>query len=222
MPYRKVDLENNEIYHVINRSIAKFCIYNNNADYQRFIDLIGFYNFKNLPTKYSYYNRLKILEKQKIIAKLNLYEKNVEIVAYCLMPNHFHLLLRQNTDNGISNFMRLVQNSYAKYFNTKYHRKGPLFESAFKVIHIESDEQLLHVSRYIHLNPVSANMIDVDDIDTFAWSSYSEYLNNKHSRVIAKKIVLNHFHDAKEYDSFVKNQADYQKELQNIKNLILE
>lgn len=222
MPYRKVGLGNNKIYHVINRSIAKFCIYNDTHDYQRFIDLINFYKFDDLPVKYSYYNKLKSIEKLKILTKIELNLKNVDILAYCLMPNHFHLLLRQNTDNGISNYMRLVQNSYAKYFNIKHHRKGPLFESSFKVVHVENDEQLAHVSRYIHLNPVSAGMIDIGDIKKFPWSSYSEYLNNDYSHTIKKDLILNYFSDANKYGEFVKNQADYQKELQRIKNLILE
>ena len=76
----------------------------------------------------------------------------MEIICYCLMPNHLHLLLRQLMDGGISKFMSNFANSYTRYFNTKSKRKGPVFEGKFKAKRIETDEQLLHLSRHIHLN----------------------------------------------------------------------
>ena len=80
------------------------------------------------------------------------------------MPNHFHLLLKQTIDNGISHFLSKFTNSYTKYFNTKYNRVGPVFQGVFKSVHIESDEQLMHLSRYIHLNPVVSAVVEKQNL----------------------------------------------------------
>ncbi len=85
--------------------------------------------------------------------------KSVEVVAYCLMPNHFHLLVKQVSEGGISKYLRQAINSYAKYFNTKYKRVGSLFQDMFRAVHIETDEQFIHVSRYIHLNPLVSYLV---------------------------------------------------------------
>ena len=101
----------------------------------------------------------------------------VDIGAYCLMPNHFHILLQQLQDNGISTFVRKLLNSYTRYFNTKNERIGPLFQGQFKAVRVESDEQLLHLTRYIHLNPLVGYV--VKDLRNFEWSSYLDYIKNK-------------------------------------------
>ena len=101
-------------------------------------------------------------------------EKMIEIICYCLMPNHIHFLIRQLKENGISKFMGQISNSYTKYFNTKYTRVGPLLQGPFKAVLIESDEQLIHVSRYIHLNPIVSGI--VKNLEDYPWSSYLEYI----------------------------------------------
>ncbi len=158
---------------------------------------------------------------------LRLHSKNlssdVELLEYCLMPNHFHLLLKQNTDNGISKLMGDFTNSYARYFNIRNNRKGPLFESKFKSIRVESNEQLLHLSRYIHLNPYSSCLVkNVQEIETYPYSSLSEYLSPSNDRYCQKEIVLDQFKKIVDYKIFVLNQADYQRKLQEIKYLSLE
>ena len=129
----------------------------------------------------------------------------VQIIAYCLMPTHIHFILKQLEDGGISTFMRLVLNSYARYFNIKHKRKGPLWQNRFKNILVESDEQLYHLSRYVHKNPIKANLVHRPE--QWRFSSYLEYI---HSDKIAEKVcdyqdVLDIQRD--EYIEFVNNDA---------------
>jgi len=118
----------------------------------------------------------------------------------------------------MSNF----QNSYTRYFNTKHRRKGPLFYDQFKAVRIETDEQLIHVSRYIHLNPYSSYVIkDFKNIKDYLWSSLPDYLSGKKG-ICETNVILDFFKNKKEYFEFIYNQADYQRELDRIKHLDLE
>ena len=139
------------------------------------------------------------------------------------MINHYHLLLKQIKNNGIFNFIRLLNNSYSHYFNTKYKRKGSLFEGRFKAARIENDAQLLHLSRYIHLNPYSSFLVkNSEELISYPFSSLSEYLRQNKDNICHKEIVLGQFSDFKDYKKFVLNQADYQRSLQGIKHQLLE
>lgn len=223
MTYRKVILSNNEVYHVINRSIANTPLFHNKTNYLKLLETINYYRFKNVPLRFSYYCRLPCDDRGKILS--NLIKENqllVEIISFCIMTNHIHLLLRQIADRGISIFMSKMQNSYAKYFNIVYKRKGALFQSMFKAIRIETDEQLIHVSRYIHLNPSTGYLCQTKDLINYPWSSYTHYLGLKKFEFLSPQIILNFFKKLNDYKKFIYDQADYQKELANIKHLILE
>ncbi len=220
---REVGLANGEIYHLINRGILRNIIFSHQNDYYRFFNLLNYYRFADLPMRFSHYYRSNIKEKTNIIKKLNnKHQKIVELICYCLMPNHFHLLVKQISENGVSTYLKNVENGYVRYFNTKYKRKGTLFESSFKSVRIEDDEQLVHVSRYIHLNPVSSHMCSAKDNKKFMWSSYSDYLSSKDSNFLDKSVIYNYFKNPKEYENFVLDNADYQRELQYIKKLVQE
>lgn len=117
----------------------------------------------------------------------------------------------------MSNF----QNSYAKYFNIRTGRTGTLFQPMFQAVRIESDEQLIHVSRYIHLNPVTAFLAIPEKIREYKWSSYIEYLGGGQSS-IKKEVILNYFKSTQSYEKFVLDQVGYQRELDKIKHLVLE
>jgi putative transposase len=139
------------------------------------------------------------------------------------MPNHFHILIKQKTDNGISKFMANIQNSYARYFNTKHKRIGPLFQGQFKAVKIESEEQLLHVSRYIHLNPYSSALVkNYEELEKYEWSSLKEYLNTTLFPFCSKDDIQEYFKKEGSYKEFVFDNADYQKRLEEIKHLILD
>jgi putative transposase len=136
------------------------------------------------------------------------------------MPNHYHLLLRQLEEKGISEFINKVTNSYTKYFNTRHERVGPLLQGQFKAVRIESDEQLIHVSRYIHLNPLVAFL--VKDLKEHAYSSYPAYIDLRKDKLCEKEFILAMFKNSQIYEHFVLDQADYGKTLEQIKHKLLE
>lgn len=209
----KKEIFENGFYHVFTRSIADYKIFRDVEDYRRMIEAFEFYKFKR-DRSFSYYKRLS--EKDKG----NLYkgEQLVKIIGYCLMPTHIHIIIFNEKQDGISIFMKNILDSYTRYFNTKIKRKGPLWESRFKVVIIENDEQLLHLTRYIHLNPVTAYLVEKPE--DWEFSSYKEYLN-----LVEKKIC--EFMDIidikkEEYKTFVEDRISYQRELAKIKNLTIE
>lgn len=222
MPYRRTPIAVNEIYHVFNRSIAKQPIFLSSRDYQRAMEVVTFYHYEKPKLRFSFYNRLSKEEKATFLDNLvTTHQPIVEIICYCLMPNHIHFLLKNLRENGISTFMRIFQDSYAKYLNTRSGRVGTLFQPMFQAVRIESEEQLVHVSRYIHLNPVTAYLIKIEELKNYPWSSYPQYLDDAKT-FIRKELVLSHFKSHKDYEKFVLAQADYQRELDQIKHLTLE
>jgi putative transposase len=136
------------------------------------------------------------------------------------MPTHLHLTLKQLKENGITIFMSNILNSYTRYFNTKHNRKGPLWEGRFKNILIETEEHLLHLTRYIHLNPVTAYLVNKPE-EWFA-SSYEEYVLkvDDNERICKYDDVLDI--EAAFYREFVQDTVSYQRELATLKKLFFE
>ena len=224
VPYRTTPLVNGEIYHIFNRSIARQPIFLSDTYYQRASEVLSYYNNLNPPVRYSFFYRLPYSVKNEIIEGLNKEnQKLVQILAYCLMPNHVHFLIKEITDKGITTFMRKLQNSYAKYFNTRNNRSGSLFQSMFKAVRVLTDEQLIHVARYIHLNPVTGYILkNIEELSTYPWSSYRIYVGNQTSEVVNTDLVLSLFSSKEKFIEFTKDQVDYQRELDKIKHLLLE
>lgn len=222
MPYRKVLIAPGETYHVYNRGIARAPIFKYSNDYVRFLDLLDYYRFApNLS--FSHYNRLEKETKRSYWE--NIKNNNsciVDIFAFCLMANHFHLLLKEAKEKGIKSFLSNVQNGYAKYFNMRHQRTGSLFQAMFKAVRIETEEQLVHVSRYIHLNPVTAYIVDIKDLLQYQWFSFPQYLKKAPESFTAPKIVLDLIGGSEQYKEFVFDQADYQRKLDRIKHLCFE
>jgi len=221
MPIRQLPLVNEEIYHILNRGVARAHIFKNRYDYKRFISGIKLYQFQNPPINCSRFVNLTESEKEKNLKNLT---KQIEILSYCLMPNHFHLILKQKEENGIAEFMRHVADSYGKYFNEKHKRKGPLFEGRFRAVRVENEEQFLHLNRYIHLNPHSAFLVKkIEDLFDYPHSSLKEYLELDNSNLCQKELVMEAFGNSIEkYKNFIIDQANYQQHLQIIKHQILE
>lgn len=219
MKYRKYPLVNGQYYHIFSRSIAKYIVFNIQNDYDRFNDLINLYRFIDFNYKYSNFLNLKIKMQKNVIDGLDKDKKLVEIVAYCIMPTHIHLLLKQIVDNGISKYMAKILNSYTRYFNLKHHRKGPLWEGHFNNILVNSDEQLLHLTRYIHLNPTSAGLVEKPD--DWKYSSYIEYINPEITSGICNFDGLFDLNPT-QYRKFVNDQKSYQRDLAIIKGIIIE
>lgn len=223
MPYRKVPLVADEIYHVYNRSIGGYPIFSQNRHFQRALNLVNFYRFDKPPVRFSHYNRLPEPQKSKFMKDLRQIPKRIKIMAYCLMTNHVHFLLKQLTENGIANFMSNIQESYAKYFNIREERTGSLFQSMFKAVRVETDEQLIHVARYIHLNPLTSYMIkDIDELDIYPWCSFGEYMDKQNHAIVDKEELLSYFPSIERLRDFTANQIDYQRKLAKITHLILE
>lgn len=209
MPGRITPLINEGFYHIFNRGSDKRDIFLETRDYSRFLKVIYYYHFSNIKIRFSIFNKSKI----DFFTPLS-DSRLVEIISYCLMPNHFHLLLKQVEDGGISKFLSQISNSYTKYFNTKNKRAGPLLQGAFKAVPIESDEQLIHVSRYIHLNPIVANICQ--NLSQYKWSSFTEFKYG--SSFSSTEEILKFFKSPKEYQTFLEEQIDYGTTLEILKH----
>lgn len=210
MPRRLIPFVDSEFYHIYNRGVEKRKIFTQPRDYKRFIRTLFYYQFTSPKPSFS-----KFAKSELNLFKPVLENKIAEVICYCLMPNHFHLLIRQLKDSGISTLLGQISNSYTKYFNTKYTRVGSLLQGTFKAVPIETDEQLLHVSRYIHLNPVVSGL--VNKLDTYKWSSYSEFINGQESFCSSQEI-LNFFPSPPKYKEFVEDQIDYGTTLEILKH----
>lgn len=195
---------NDYYYHVYNRGVEKRTIFNNRWDYSRFLDLLGYYRNFPQPIKFSDFRRgmrkLQPIQNQKEL---------ITIYAYCLMPNHFHLLLKQENNQGITKFLKQITNSYTRYFNTKYDRIGPLLQGTFKAKLIETDEYLLQLSKYIHKNPIKLSNWNHEH---YHYSSYKYYLSKVKHPFCNTSFILSYFSRKKpslNYQSFVEeNEFD--------------
>jgi len=222
MPYRKNPIVIGEIYHVYNRSVARQPIFLNKNDYQRALELINFYRFSH-NLRFSHFKRLPSKIREEILEEPTKNRKpTLEILAFCLMPNHVHFLIKPVEENSLSILMRDFQHAYSKYFNLRHDRSGSLFQSMFKAVRIEIDEQLIHVSRYIHLNPVSSFIVNTESLEDYPWSSFRDYLDVKKELITSTKQILSYFKSRQEYKKFVLDRADYQRELDKIKHLIYD
>lgn len=214
MPGRKTVFANDHFYHVFNRGVEKRNIFVNTRDFKRFLQTVYYYQFEGPKPKFSRLNEAGF-ESFKPDPK----QKLVEIICYCLMPNHFHFLLKQMKDDGISKFISQLSNSYTKYFNTKNNRIGALLQGVFQAVLIETDEQLVHVSRYIHLNPVVSLL--VKDPSEYPWSSYKEY-STEAKGICDTTPILNLFPSKEDYAKFVLDQADYGTTLEILKHKAID
>ncbi len=214
---------NGEIYHIYNRGIDRRPIFTNKQEYRRLIQSLAFYIPTDTSIRLSHYLVMSQGDQQKVDLRRQMASRRVSTLSYCLMPNHFHLLLRQESEGGISEYLRLLQNSYARYFNIKHSRSGALFEGIFKAVYIESQQQLVHVSRYIHLNPYTAYLVkDPSNLANYAWSSLRDYVAPSPTSFIDTQTILSDFSSTSAYYDFVLDQADYQRSLVKYGHLILE
>ncbi len=182
-------------------------IFLDGQDYSVFLSYLQDYTTPKDEAKYS-----KIIssensspkEKDKAIKQLNLknYSGNIKIICYALLPNHFHLLIHQN-GNVLNRFMNSLGTRYGMYFNRKYKRTGVLFQDVYKAVIVHSDEQLLHLSRYIHLNPTQALNLPVNKWQEAPFpSSLPEYFGRRQTSWINKEKILNYFSKTKQITSY--------------------
>ena len=207
---------NQSYYHLYNRGVAKQKIFSEMNDCLRLLKTFGFYLDDAHKTKLSEISKKEF----KIINLTEPKKPLVEIICFCLMPNHFHLLIKQLIDNGISTFIRRSLDSYTRYYNRKHDRVGPLFQGRFKSVPVESDEYILHLSRYIHLNPFSNKL--AAEADEYPWSSYNNYLRNQRTRICHPKFLLDLLGSTKEYHKITEDYKEYTQSLEEINKLLIE
>ncbi len=224
MPRRSVPLAIGQFYHIFNRGINKQPIFVDVKDYKRAVEVFQFYSFDAPSIRFSRLLFLSQKERKLFLEELQKkHNRLINFICFVLMPNHFHFLVEQVTKNGISKFMSNFQNSYTRYFNTKYKKFGPIFQGQFKAVRIEDENQLLHLSRYIHLNPYFSYVVKtLFDVKNYPWSSLREYLQKSEKSICNKNIILENFKNSHDYEDFIFNQAEYQRKLEQIKHLIFE
>lgn len=219
---RKVIFANNEVYHVFNRGVEKRPIFINKRDYYRALQTLDYYQYSGISSSLSQVLKLEKEKRDFFLTQLKLKGKRlVEILSFCLMPNHFHLLLKQLQEGGIKTFLSNFSNSYTKYFNIKNNRIGPLLQGNFKAVRIEDDNQLIHVCRYIHINPAVSLVIKEEELVDYPYTSLPEYLGRKEGFCKIDE-VLTYFSSLKRFEDFIFDQIDYGKKLESIKHLVFE
>jgi len=181
----------NGYYHIYNRGVEKRLIFQDREDYTKFLYLLKVY--LSPPDE---------LGKEYPLLKAHIVHNNlfgeIDLLAFCLMPNHFHLLVKQKSKQGITKLMEQVITAYSMHFNKRHERVGHLFQSRYKAALVDSDEYLLHLSRYIHLNPVARGV----SLDEFEWSSYLYYLEKRKGLWLNIKIIKGYFNDSKKEFSY--------------------
>ncbi|MDP3696430.1 MAG: transposase [Candidatus Taylorbacteria bacterium] len=239
---KKPPFVNNEIYHIYNRGVEKRNVFLDNMDHFRFINCLVEFNDINpaLPTNIRYLLRhpskatAHCLEVQLLNNGDRLRESLIEILAFCLMPNHYHLLIRQLTDGGISKFMQKLGTGYTNYFNLKNERVGSLFQGRFKAVLVEKEEHFRYLPLYIHLNPldlvapewrdgeISNKVKTLGFLENYRWSSYLDYKGTDNfPSVITKDFLLDVFGGTNGLKNYTE---DFMKtlELESIKDVILD
>lgn len=215
----KTYLENG-YYHIYNRGVEKRKIFLDEQDFKVFMSYLKIY----LSPKEESVNEIKdndsdVENKEKVISEiytLNNFFGKIDLISFVLMPNHFHLGLRQKNKKEIESFMRSLITKYSKYFNKKYKRVGPLFQSRYKAILIQSTEYLLYLSRYIHRNPQEL-LVEGQYLESYPWSSYPSYLNNIKIGWLNKRLIISNFLKNNQfsinlYREFVENNKEQLKE----------
>ncbi len=215
---RKIAFISDNYYHIYNRGVEKRKIFLGEKDYRRFLILLYICN------GFDAVNIRDNLPKDHISRGRN--ETLVDIGAYCLMPNHFHLLIKEKGENGITNFMRKLGTAYVMYFNKKNKRNGGLFQGKFGAQLLNNDNYLKYIFAYIHLNPIKliepewkekgvASINKAKNfLDHYIWSSYSAYVRKKQNDpILNKKAFPEYFENAKEFKDFIDDWLKYKEDV---------
>ena len=237
MPYRKQQFVNEEIYHIVLRGIDDNLIFKDIDDYYR--GIFSIYEFNTTkPVTIQSRRKIRATIKKKNRGRASILDerdKLVEVLAFCFMPNHIHLLLKQLKSGGITKFMSKVGTGYGRYFNKKYNRRGYVFQNRFLAVHIKDDEQLKTVFVYIHTNPIA--LIEpnwkekgiknpkkiIKSLENYKWSSYSDYILKKNFPSITNRdFLLKIMKGKRGCKEFVDYWVKYKGEIRKFANLALE
>ncbi|MCK5287368.1 MAG: transposase [Thermodesulfovibrionia bacterium] len=208
---RRPQFVKEHVYHVFNRGVDRRDVFLDNQDYYRFIHGLFEFNDEDPVLNVNYYFDPKTMDIGKRPARKDRKPRKmlVEILIFTLMPNHFHLLLKQKAQKGIVKFMHKVGTGYTNYFNIKYEREGVLFQGKFKAVLMENNEQLQYIPQYIHLNPLkliygSRTPIDWRKkskfLEEYRWSSFQDYIGKKNfPSLTQREFLLDVFNGEKNY-----------------------
>lgn len=207
-----------EHYHIYNRGTDKRKIFSSKKDYERFVALLYLANDQSVVHMSNY-------QGSTLMELLSEPKENtlVDIEAYCLMPNHFHLLIHEKNEGGISTFMHKLSTAYTMYFNRKYNRSGNLFQGRFKAKHADNDNYLKYLIAYIHLNPIALiepkwkeeGVKNIRKASSFLaqykLSSYNEYLDLKRAenKILERKTLPEYFDNRLSFDQFIKDWLEF-------------
>lgn len=178
-------------YHIYNRGVEKRTIFEDEQDYKVFLSYLKF--ALSEPPKNEDVAKIFTLQGSPFKGVPRIpknFQNKIELVTYCLMPNHFHLLLKQIDDSSLKSFMMSLITRYSMYFNKRYDRVGSLFQGIYRAVLITDEPYLLHLSRYIHLNPAEFT----NDL-TSAHSSYADYLGLRHTSWLNPDVILEQFNN---------------------------
>lgn len=214
----------NEIYHIYNRGVEGRDVFLNEKDHLRFIHDLFEFNDQSPALEY----------REVQLRRKNPRKLLVEILVFCLMPNHFHLLLKQKIDSGISEFMRKLKTGYTNYFNKKYQRPGPLFQGKYKFVIVKNETHFAYLPHYIHFNPLDLIMPEwrqgkirdyrkaASFLKGYRWSSFLDCIGEKNfPSLISRDSILDVCGGAKRYN---KNAFAWLRDMQleRIKDVVLE
>jgi putative transposase len=188
-------------YHVYNRGVAKQVVFHDAEDKKHFLKIIGRHlDPENTDVRYDG-------------APYEKYEDQLELLCYCLMGNHFHLLLyMKNGETAVKKFMHSLSTSYTMYYNKKYHRVGALFQGTFKASRIQDEAYLLHITRYIHMNPRGYK--------NYFYSSYKNYVGKTPDRWLKPERILSLFSSVVSYAEFCEDYRGYSESIGETKGLL--
>ncbi len=228
---RKIKFSEGEYYHIYNRGVDKRDIFMDKYDYDRFLFLLKICN-SSLPTDVREMKRNDVCEGQTFANLANTREKDlINIGAWCLMPNHFHLLVSEKIPGGISNFFQKLLTSYSMYFNKKYERSGALFQGRFQAKHANNDNYLKFLYSYIHLNPIKLIQSDWKDVgisdfekakdflNVYTYSSYLDYFGLKRleNDILDKKVFPEYFESKENFKNNLFEWLNFNPEKIDIK-----
>lgn len=211
MPLRNVSFAPEEYYHICNRGVSKKKIFLDQRDYARFLFIILHLQSPTAVTNPGKNVSRYIRSGDFGISKRKLEEiienRFIDLVSFAIMPNHFHLLIKERTENGVVAYMQKIQNAYAKYFNVKYKKSGHVFQGPYRARHIENNNDLLHVSAYIHRNPRELSSWRNKE-DKYPWSSYKYIVSepSQNAHLLQHSIISEQFTNEK-YRHFVETSG---------------
>lgn len=225
MSTRKMQFSNDEYHHAFNRGVDKRDIFLETKDYDRFLLSMNLLNDTNdgLMIEWRDYKKSNPEKSLNDFLKVPFRERDplVEILAYCLNPNHYHLILKQITDKGIERFMHKIGTSHTKYFNMKNKRSGALFQGNFKSANIDSNEYLLYLSVYVNKNN---SIHGYNKNDNWPYSSLLDYLGKRNDSLVNvnTNTVLGQFRKLEDYKEFMEKNASYMKYKKEMKKYLIE